>query len=79
MRVLRLRPTQILGTASLLIALIAGTAQAYGSILDHAYYSCRAANSAGIFNVPTPPFYVPAGWSHSSDRDGDGISCEPKR
>jgi hypothetical protein len=60
-------------------ALACGAVYAYGSILDNRFFSCRAANSAGVFNVPTPPYYVPAGWGHSSDRDGDGISCEPKR
>lgn len=64
----------------ILIALACGaTAYAYGSILDNQFFSCAAANRAGVANVPTPPFYVPAGWGHSSDRDGDGISCEPKR
>lgn len=79
MRPFHLKPSASLGLAGIFVACIAGAAQAYGSILDHAYYSCRAANSAGVFNVPTPPFYVPAGWQHSSDRDGDGLSCEPKR
>ena len=48
-------------------------------LLDNRFFSCRAANQAGIFNVPTPAYYVPRGWDHTSDRDGDGISCEPAR
>jgi hypothetical protein len=48
------------------------------SLLDNRFFSCKAANEAGISSVPTPRFYVPAGWSHTSDRDGDGVSCEPK-
>ncbi len=61
------------------ILLACGAAYAHGGVLDNRFFSCRAANSAGVFNVPTPPYYIPAGWGHSSDRDGDGISCEPKR
>jgi hypothetical protein len=48
-------------------------------ILDNRFFSCSVANEAGVANVPTARFYVPAGWKHTSDRDGDGISCEPKR
>lgn len=61
------------------MALISCVAYAYGNILDNQFYSCRVANSYGVSNVPTPRYYVPEGWDHSSDRDGDGISCEPKR
>lgn len=63
-----------------LCALLACAAvYAYGSVLDNRFFSCRAAIAAGVSNVPTPPYYVPAGWNHSSDGDGDGISCEPPR
>ena len=63
---------------ALLAALaVCGMAYAYGSILDNRFYSCAEANRNGVANVPTPPYYVPDGWGHSSD--GDGISCEPKR
>lgn len=55
-----------------------GIAYAYGSVLDNQFFSCRVANSNGVMNISTLPYYVPDGWEHSSDRDGDGVSCEPE-
>jgi hypothetical protein len=52
-------------------------AYAFSCVLDNQFFSCRVANSLGVSNIPTPKHYIPAGWGHSSDRDGDGISCEP--
>jgi hypothetical protein len=54
-------------------------AYAFSCILDNSFGSCSAANKYGIANISTPRYYVPQGWNHTSDRDGDGVSCEPKR
>lgn len=56
-----------------------GVIYAFSCVLNNNFYSCSAANIYGIENISTPRFYVPSGWSHASDRDGDGISCESKK
>ena len=74
-------PTNVKKNISVILILLAiypVNAQSY-RVLDYRFFSCKAANAAGIFNVPTPRYYVPKDWNHTSDRDGDGISCEPKR
>jgi Excalibur calcium-binding domain len=42
------------------------------------FKNCKEAKAAGVSNVPVPPDYTPPGWSHSSDRNKDGIACEKK-
>jgi hypothetical protein len=42
------------------------------------FKTCKEANRAGVRNIPVPPGYVPQGWSHSADRDNDGIACEKR-
>jgi hypothetical protein len=47
------------------------------SVLSN-FENCKEANRAGVSNVPVTPGYIPPGWSHSADRDKDGIACERK-
>jgi hypothetical protein len=60
------------------IAKTKGKTRVDASILAK-YKNCKEANSAGIFDVPVSPGYTPPGWSHSADRDKDGIACEKKK